>query len=310
MMLLRLSLGLGLFFGSLALGWGLHRRGLMPEARASRIVTFLVRGPGPVILCLLFWGMNLRRVEPWLLPLLGALIACSTLLPARLWATWTTLSDSQTGSFLTCAMFSNLGYLGAFSAFALFGETAYGLCMLYLLFFTPCFYTLGFWIGSRYGGAARPVGLGAAFTDELRLYPFAGMLVGLLLNLTGIPRPLPLEWLNALLIPLDTALILTAIGSQLTLESPLPWLRPCVAMSGIKFLYTPLVAWALLTLFDLQGLSRTVVLLQASMPVGISPLMLALLFGLDRRLANALWVWTTLLAIPWLLVLIPLLSHL
>lgn len=310
MMLLRLSLGLGLFFGSLALGWGLHRRGLMPEARASRVVRFLVRGPGPVILCLLFWGMNLRRVEPWLLPLLGALIACSTLLPARLCATWTTLSDPQTGSFLTCAMFSNLGYLGAFSAFALFGETAYGLCMLYLLFFTPCFYTLGFWIGSRYGGAARPVGLGAAFTDELRLYPFAGMLVGLLLNLTGLPRPLPLEWLNALLIPLDTALILTAIGSQLTLESPLPWLRPCVAMSGIKFLYTPLIAWVLLNLFDLQGLSRTIVLLQASMPVGVSPLMLALLFGLDRRLANALWVWTTLLAIPWLLVLIPLLPKL
>jgi len=309
-MLLRLSLGLGLFFGSLALGWGLHRRGLMPEARASRVVRFLVRGPGPVILCLLFWGMNLRRVEPWLLPLLGLLVASSTLLPATLFAKRAKLSGPHTGSFLACAMFSNIGYLGAFSAFALFGETAYGLCMLYLLFFTPCFYTVGFWIGARYGGAKAPVGLGAAFTDELRLYPFAGMLVGLLLNLTGLPRPLPFEWLNALLIPLDTALILTAIGSQLTLESPLPWLRPCVAMSGIKFLYTPVVAWVLLNLFDLRGLSRTIVLLQASMPVGVSPLMLALLFGLDRRLANALWVWTTLLAIPWLLVLIPLLPKL
>jgi len=282
----------------------------MPEARASRVVRFLVRGPGPVILCLLFWGMNLRRVEPWLLPLLGLLVASSTLLPATLFAKRAKLSGPHTGSFLACAMFSNIGYLGAFSAFALFGETAYGLCMLYLLFFTPCFYTVGFWIGARYGGAKAPVGLGAAFTDELRLYPFAGMLVGLLLNLTGLPRPLPFEWLNALLIPLDTALILTAIGSQLTLESPLPWLRPCVAMSGIKFLYTPVVAWVLLNLFDLRGLSRTIVLLQASMPVGVSPLMLALLFGLDRRLANALWVWTTLLAIPWLLVLIPLLPKL
>ncbi len=310
MMFFRLTAGLGLFFGALALGWWLNRRGLMPEARASRIVTFLVRGPGPVILCLLFWRMNLRRVEPWLLPLLGLLVASSTLLPATLFAKRAKLSGPHTGSFLACAMFSNLGYLGAFSAFALFGETAYGLCMLYLLFFTPCFYTVGFWIGSRYGGSKAPVGLGAAFTDELRLYPFMGMLVGLGLNLAGIARPPVLQSLNALLIPLDTALISMAIGSQLTFESPLPWLGSCLAMSAIKFLYTPLIAWVLLRLFGLEGLTRTIVLLQASMPVGISPLMLPLLFGLDRRLANALRLWTTLLIIPSLLVLIPLLPKL
>jgi predicted permease len=282
----------------------------MPEDRASRLVRFLVRGPGPVILCLLFWGMNLRSLAPWLLPLLGALIACSTLLPAALFARWGKLSGPQTGSFLACAVFSNLGYLGAFIAFALFGETAYGLGMLYLMFFTPCFYTLGFWIGSRYGGTTRPTGMGAAFTDELRLYPFVGMLVGLTLSLLGVPRPAPFERLNGILIPVDTALLSMAIGSQLTCEPPLPWLRPCLAMSAIKFFYAPLVAWGLLNLFGFEGLTRTVVLLQASMPVGVSPLMLPLLFRLDRRLANALWLWTTLLVIPWLLVLIPLLPHL
>jgi hypothetical protein len=309
-MLARLLLGLGLFFGSLALGWWLHQQGRLPADRASRIVKLLVRGPSPVILGSLFWGMDLRRAEPWLLPLLGMLIACSTLLPARLYARHDRLTPAQTGSVLTCALFSNLGYLGAFTAFALFGETAYGLCMLYLLFFTPCFYTLGFWIGARYGGKTIPMGLGAAFTGELRLYPFAGMLIGLGLNLAGLPRPAALEWLNHVLIPLDTALISMAIGSQLTFEPLRPWWRPALAMSGIKFLYTPAVAWLLVQLLGLQGLPRTIVLLQASMPVGISPLMLPLLFGVDRRIANALWLWTTLLVIPWLLVWIPLLAHL
>ena len=84
----------------------------------------------------------------------------------------------------------------------------------------------------------------------------------------------------------------------------------CWAMTGIKFLYTPLIAWALLALFHIHGLPRTIVLLQASTPVAVSPLVLPLLFGLDRKLTNALWLWTTLAAIPWFMALLPRLSRL
>lgn len=309
-MVWRLSFSLALFLGSLTLGWWLHRRGAMPEARASRIVRFLVKGPSPLVLCLLFWRMDLSHLEPWLLPFLGTVISASTLLPAALYARRARLPGSQTGSFLACAFFSNVGYLGAFTAFALYGEAAYGLCMLYLVFFTPCFYTLGFWIGARYGRAKAPSAMARAFNDELRIYPFAGMLAGIVLNLVDISRPQPLEWLNHVLIPLDTALYLTAIGSQLRLDSPRPHLAPCLMMSGIKFLYTPLVAWLLVTACGLQGLPRFVVLLEASTPVAVSPMVLPLLFGLDRRLANALWLFTTVASLPWLLLVIPFLQRL
>jgi len=50
--------------------------------------------------------------------------------------------------------------------------------------------------------------------------------------------------------------------------------------------------------------------LQASPPVAVSPLVLPLLFGLDRRLSNALWLFTTAAALPWLLLIIPLLQQL
>lgn len=306
---LRLGLGLSLFLGSLTLGWWLQHRGRLSEAQASRLVRFLVMVPSPVVLCLLFWQMDLGHWEPWLLPLLGLLISSSTLLPAALFAKQTKLSEPETGSFLTCAFFSNVGYLGAFTAFALFGEPAYGLCVLYMLYFTPAFYTWGFWTAARYGRAGKPSGLSTAFKEELRLIPFLGMLVGIALNLAHVPRPVPLEWLNHALIPLSTALYLTAIGSQITFESPRPWLRPCLAMSGIKFLYSPLIAWVLVSLFHIQGLARIVVLIEASTPVAVSPLVLPLLFGLDRKLANAVWLWTTGLAIPWFLVLIPILSN-
>ncbi len=306
----RLGLGLGLFLGSLSIGWWLNRRGLITETQASRLVRWIVKWPSPLVLCLSFWRMNLRSVEPWLLPLVGLAVSASTLVPSLLYARRAGLSRPQTGSFLTCAFFSNVGYFGAFTAFALFGEAAYALCMLYLVFFTPCFYTLGFGIASQYGRPAPPSGLATAFNDELRLYPFLGMLVGALLSFIQVPRPLPLERLNLMLIPLDTALYLIAIGSQLSLASPRPWLAPCLAMSGIKCLYTPFIAWVLVSLLNIQGLPRLVVLLEASTPVAVSPLVLPLLFGLDRQLSNALWLFTTLVAIPWLLFMLPILQRL
>lgn len=309
-MFLRLSFSLILFLGSLTLGWWLHRRNVLTEARASRIVRWLVAGPSPVVLCLSVWRMNLRSIEPWILPFLGALISASTLAPAWFYARRANLTRPQVGSFLTCAFFSNVGYFGAFTAFALFGEAAYGLCMLYLIFFSPCFYTLGFGLAAHYGQAGRSSGLANAFNDELRFVPFIGLVVGSALSLAGVPRPVPLEWLNHLLIPTDTALYLIAIGSQLRFASPRPWLAACAAMSGIKFLYTPLVAWLLLHLVPLDRLSRFVVLLEASTPVAVSPLVLPLLFGVDRRLANALWLFTSLVAVPWFIFIIPVLQGL
>jgi predicted permease len=81
-------------------------------------------------------------------------------------------------------------------------------------------------------------------------------------------------------------------------------------MSAVKFLYTPCVAWALLNLFDIHELARRTVLLQASTPVAVSPLVLPLLFGLDRKFSNALWLFTTLLAVPWFVLIIPVLARL
>ena len=308
-MLPRVALGLAFFLGSMALGWWLRRRGLLPEARAARLIRFLVTTTSPIVLCLSFWRIPLHSREPWLLPLIGLLVSASCLVPAALYAR-RALTRPQAGSFLTCAFFSNLGYFGAFTGFALYGEAGYALCVLYLMFFTPCFYTLGFWIAASYGRGYAPAGGKAAFSDRLRFIPFLGMLAGAALNLAGVARPPALERLNSVLIPFDTAVYLMAAGSQVRLASPRPWLRSCVVMSGIKFLYAPAVAWLLAELAGLHGAARAIVLLEASTPVAVSPLVLPLLFGLNRSLANALWLFTTVAAVGWFLVLIPLLPRL
>lgn len=95
--------------------------------------------------------------------------------------------------------------------------------------------------------------------------------------------------------------MLVGLGSHISVErlSRQEW-RAAGAMCAIKFVYTPLIAWGLIRLAGLTGLSRFTVALQAAMPVAVSPLMLPLMYGLDRRMMNALWIVTNAAALLWL----------
>ena len=308
-MIWRIAGSLGLVAGSLSVGYWLGRTGRLRESTASRIVAWLMIGTSPLILCFSMWRMNLRSFEPWLLPFIAVALSAAALLPAFLYARADRLTPARTGSFLTCAFFSNVGYFGSFAAFAVFGEQAYALCQMYLAFFTPSFYTLGFWMASHYGHKPSQAGRSSAFGGEIRFFPLIGMAAGIGLSFLAVPRPEILSRFNSLLIPVDTAGCLIAIGSQMSVA--VSWKehgRPGAAMCLIKFLYTPLIAWAAVALFGLSGLTRKVVLLESAMPVGVSPLLLPLLFGLDRRLSHALWWITTVVGLAvivaalWLLV--------
>ena len=295
-----------MFVGSLAAGWWLGRRGVLTEARARQLIRFIVRALTPIILWLSFWRLNLTDIRPFLLPLIGMVVAVASLLPAWGYCRLARFTRPQTGSFLTCACFSNLGFLGAFIAFALYGEQGYGLSMLYLVFFSPCFYLLGFSLAKRFGQHPGGASSSETFAEQLRLYPFLGLLLGVGCSVAKAPRPTWCEGINYVLIPIDTALYLMAIGSHLRVALPRRWGNAYLAMGAIKCWYSPLVGWALVWLWHLEGLPRFIVLLQTSMPTAVSALMLPILFGLDRELSSALWVSSTVLAIPWLLLYLPL----
>ena len=301
----RLLSGLGLFLASLLVGGWCGRGGWLPQARAGRLIRLIVKRLSPLVLCLSFWGLESLRWELSVLPLIGFAVSLAALVPAWGYAKAANLSRPRSGSFLTCAAFSNVGFFGALILFTLYGEAAYSLAMIHMLYFSPAFYAVGFTLAKRYGHA-RSGQAGTSFSDELRLYPLAGLILGCALNLAHVPRPVALGALNHVLIPLDTALYIIAIGSQVRWEPAAPWLGPALVMSAIKFLYSPLVAWGLVAWLGVTGLPRVVVLVQSALPVAVSPLMLPLLFGLDRRLSNALWIVTTAVAIPWMLVYLPL----
>ncbi|MBI4353939.1 MAG: AEC family transporter [Candidatus Omnitrophica bacterium] len=302
----QLGFSWGLFIGSMVTGWWLGHRRVLTEERASRILRVAIKWLSPIVLTLSFWTLPITGQRLVWLPIIGGVVCLAALWPAWGYARWARLTKPQVGSLLTCAMFSNVGYIGALLAFAFFGESGYGLAVWYLVYFSPLFYLVGMTIAKRFGDPTSSSMAQSPFSDELRLRAFLGMALGLILNLAKCPRPEILGVINHVLIPVDTAIHLTAIGSQISLASPTASWRHGLAMCAIKFVYSPLVGWLLAWAVRLEGLPKFIVLLQASMPVAVSPLMLAVVFRLDRKLASALWLWTNLLAIPWLFLYVPL----
>ena len=300
----RLLFSLWLILGPISLGYAARRLGWLAESHARQIIRWTILCFAPVTSTLSFWVLPIHQVAYLTLPVVGAGVTLACLWPAWLAGRWLRMSREQLGSFLLCAMFSNLGYIGSVVCFLFLGEAAYSLSLLYLLSFSPCLYTVGFSIGRRCGTVGREPGRRGGGFDEYQRYPLMGMALGFILNLLGVARPAWCGQLNTVLIPWSTAFYLVAVGVTLRLRRvPANW-RPALVMSGIKFLYSPLVGLALGWLAGygrlLGGLPLAVVWVVASTPVAISALIWSPLFGLDQDLANSLWLVTTAVFLAWL----------
>lgn len=289
-----------IFYGSLTLGYTLKKAGVLEEALAQRITKVIIRFISPTILALSFWNIKFSELRILTLPFVGLLIAAMCILPAFIFTQRLRFDPPKTGTFIIASLFSNVGYpLGAFLCFILFGEEGFGLAMIYCLYWSALFYTAGFYIASRYG--RRHLITSKELGDELKTFPVVGIIIGIMLNLFGILRPAIFSNINSVLIPVSTSGFLFSAGLTLRFSKVQQYLKPCLAISSIKFLYAPMVGFLLASLLGYRGVMDSlifkVVLIESFMPVAISCMVLPQVFGLDQDLANSLWLWTTFLLI-------------
>jgi len=297
-----------ILFGSLFLGILFRgRKGeLYCQSFSKSMIIFLTKTATPLIVCLSFWVIDITdNIGILTLPLVGLLLSTLAILPARFLIRFHHLNRPQAGSYITCAMFSNIGYtLGGFLAFVLLGEVAFGLTVLYCLYFKPFYYTVGFHIAEYYGSESRSnitESLKKIFTEGIRLLPLLGLILGAILSFSGIDRPFILGQLNKILIPTSTFGLLFAIGMTLKFSVLKQFKAQLFSMSVLKFIIMPLIALVIAYLMGydklMDGLPLKVVFIEAAMPVAIASLVLTNLFNLDKDLSNSCWIFSTLLII-------------
>lgn len=257
----------------------------------------------PVTIVAAIWIVNIRSTAIAALPFLGfgaimlggflALGAAKILkLPAR-----------KTGALYGCGSFTNIGSIGALICYAFLGESGFALVPIYKVFEELTYYGIGFPIAkyfSTFDVNDTESGLGRIrrlARDPFIIIALSSIIVGVLLNLSRIPRPLFFQSLNAVFIPLGTGMLLVSIGLAMRFKSMRYYLKECLSVAAIKFMLVPLavsMAALLAGLGDIDDkIPLKVVIILSSMPVAFNALIPPSLYDLDLDLASACWFFTT-----------------
>ncbi len=142
--------------------------------------------------------------------------------------------------------------------------------------------------------------------DPFILIGTASIVLGFILNLSGIERPEIFSRINAFVIPLASLLLLISIGMAMRFGRVGRYLREAFVVAATKYLIVPAIVITVSVAIGLGridgGLPLRVIVILSSMPVGFIATVPPSLYKLDVDLANSSWLVTTAL----LVVVIPL----
>ena len=248
------------------------------------------------------WALDLGDVRIIALPFLGVFALALGGVLAYFAARALGLDRGQTGVFVTCGSFTNIGSIGSLVVFILFGEAAVALMPFYKLFENFVYYGVGFPYARSMSGAAsesESVGerLRGVLADRFAVVAISSMAAGLGLNILGFERPGFYPALNGVLIPLGTLLLLSSIGMAMRFGRMRGYLREAGVVALIKFVAVPGSVYLVGSVLGLGGvdggLPLRVSVVLASMPVAFTAMVPPTIYDLDVDLANAAWFVTT-----------------
>jgi predicted permease len=210
------------------------------------------------------------------------------------------LTNEQKGVFLPAAVFANVGFYGGYIAFERFGQLGYNLVALYMIYFSPLYYTFGFMVCEHYAQISPDPNwakrLGLLFKRDIVYRPLVGILIGFCLNQWGPERPAAIGRFVNILIPMMMWGFLCLAGFSIRFQRMGRHLKNAFWFTGLKFTVPLLVTFACIGIFGLAGpgsaMIRKVLILEAICPIGVSVIILPSLFNVDGDLANTIWVVT------------------
>ena len=287
----------------LGLGYAARKLGLLRAEVSKRISRTTILTLEPITVLVGCWVLHIVSAGGALLvPVIGALVSLGLLGVAFVGAALLGLRGPRRGAYLNCGMMSNIGMsLGGFICYMFLGVQGQGLSVLYTAHFLPVCFTLGVILASHYAsGGKASVGqtLRGVVRNPLVFIPNGALIVGLVLNATGVAVPTWIGPVNATVVCAVVSFHAFAIGLTLRLSRVGAYWREATALTATKFVLGPLIAAAVVFLVGqwgaYDGLMWRVAVIEGAMPVAIFATVVSNLFDLDRDLANTCWVVTTL----------------
>ena len=287
---------------AMAAGYSVRKAGWLHAPSARRIMIAVHKFSTPCVLLLSFWGLKLEVSHLLAVPLVGLGVIFFQYGLAFIAARFLGLKSESRGSFLIAAILSNVGYLGWSVNLALFGKPGFDFAFLFGFYFTFAVYVFAYPVAAQHSLSPqmRSLTLMKRLSVEGILAMAAGaILIGFLLNLSGVPRPAVLGRLNPFLVLASTTVLMFAAGLTLRIRALKPHAAPCIAISAIKLVVSPLAVAAALGAVSrftpIDPVLFRVLVIESMMPLAISCLTISTIFRLNQDLMNGMWLVTTVL---------------
>lgn len=202
--------------------------------------------------------------------------------------------DRQTrATLVVAATFGNAGNYGlAVSKFA-FGDAALARAVIYFAFNSLSVYTLGVAVAASGKRPWREV-----LRHALILPTTLAVVAAVLMRLTGVSAPQPVDRTTALLSQAAIPVMLMLLGLQLAGIREFP--RQRLGLIGLaaasQLAVAPLVTLALASALHLSGVTLQAVVIESAMPTAVITTILAVEYELDMTLVSGTVVLSTLLS--------------
>ena len=255
----------------------------------------------PVAIVGAIWVVSIKNVGLIALPFVGLFALLTGGALALGVARMLRLAPKKTGALYGCGSFTNIGSIGALICFVFIGETGFALVPIYKIFEELSYYAIGFPIAKYYSSSTHTEKVSEHLKNLARdpfiLVALSSIVLGGILNLSGVPRPGLYRTVISVFVPLATIMLLSSIGLAMKFRRVRDYLPECVSVSVIKFALVPVLATSLAYLLGFGkiegGLPLQVVIILSSMPVAFNALIPPSIYDLDLDLANSCWFFTT-----------------
>ena len=274
----------------------------LSEEIAKKLMTFALIFLNWPITLIVIWQMKLDAEIAWL-PVIGLiLLLVITAISVAIASLHKLEAKSRLTLILACAL-GNHGYTGgAFVCYALFGLTGLARAHIYLLFWVPVVFLI-FLPLIRISEASTTTTKKRFFLSSLfdwRMIMIPVLIIAIILNLSEIKIPKIIMKLHIadIFIYSASSLAFFSIGLRITFSRLKNYLPLYFNLSAVKFIITPIVAILIIKLLAQLGsgmdqLSTNVIIVQSLAPPAVLMVTFSNAFGLDSKMASALWVVTT-----------------
>lgn len=255
-------------------------------------LTYYIFFPALLLHTLATADLTTFDVWPMAYALWGGLFSMVTILMAL--RSVSSLTGPQFSSVFQGAARWN-GFVALAAIGQLYGPEGVTLAAVSFAVLVPTVNVLSVLILTRYAGD-EPAGLSTVSRLLAKNPLILACAAGIILNITGLRLPGPLEPTADILGKAALTIGLLAIGAGLRLDHAVETKGIVLLTSGLKLLVMPLfmVAWCIV--FEVEGMARLVVILCGSVPGATSSYILARQLGGDATLMASLITGSTILA--------------